>query len=127
VTVWQRDLDAATAEQVGRLKSEPVKRLLNTSDIDLVKQFVQVLDTGKTEALIVLLTDALVQHIQALFSDANIVSAASDVLLQIRESYSTIERQQLKEFVQAIELLLEAKFEEVEAANPGKTVRVNLE
>ncbi len=112
---------------MGRLKSEPVKRLLNTSDIDLVKQFVQVLDTGKTEALIVLLTDALVQHIQALFSDANIVSAASDVLLQIRESYSTIERQQLKEFVQAIELLLEAKFEEVEAANPGKTVRVNLE
>jgi hypothetical protein len=127
VTAWQRDLDEAIAEQVGRLKSEPVKRLLNTSDIDLVKQFVQVLDTGKTEALIVLLTDALVQHIQALFSDANIVSAASDVLLQIRESYSTIERQQLKEFVQAIELLLEAKFEEVEAANPGKTVRVNLE
>ena len=84
-------------------------------------------DTGKTEALIVLLTDALVQHIQALFSDANIISATSDVLLQIRELYSTIERQQLKEFVEAIELLLEAKFEEVEAANPGKTVRVNLE
>ena len=87
----------------------------------------QVLDTGKPEQLIELLTDEMTQHIQLLFKTANVISATSDALVQIRESYSTIERQQLKEVVQAIELLLEAKFEEVKQANPGKTVRINLE
>jgi hypothetical protein len=87
----------------------------------------QILESGKAEDLVGLLTDDVTQRLQSLLQQANVVSAASDVLARIRETYPTIERQQLQEVVQAIELLLEAKFEEVEQENPGKTVRINLE
>ncbi|MCY7332771.1 MAG: hypothetical protein LH649_08965 [Pseudanabaena sp. CAN_BIN31] len=127
VIIWRQELDGAIAEQIVRLKNETVKRLLRNSEVATVKQLLQVLDTNQTENLIDLITDEMTQQIQALFRQANVVSATSDVLVQIRESYSTIEREQLKDVLRTIELLLEAKFEEVEQANPGKNIRINLE
>jgi hypothetical protein len=127
VTDWQRELDGALIEQFARLKSETVKRLLRNSETERLRALLQILESGKAEDLVGLLTDEVTQRLQSLLQQANVVSAASDVLAQIRETYPTIERQQLQEVVQAIELLLEAKFEEVEQENPGKTVRINLE
>jgi hypothetical protein len=127
VTDWRRELDGALIEQFARLKSETVKRLLRNSETERLRALLQILESGKAEDLVGLLTDEVTQRLQSLLQQANVVSAASDVLAQIRETYPTIERQQLQEVVQAIELLLEAKFEEVEQENPGKTVRINLE
>ncbi|MEA5515758.1 hypothetical protein [Nodularia sp. UHCC 0506] len=127
VTAWQQDLNRAMIEQFARLKSETVKRLLRNAETEYLKNLLQVLESGNAEDLVGLLTDEGTQILQSLLQQANVVSATSDVLVQIRETYPTIERHQLREVVQAMELLLEAKFEELEQENRGKTVRINLE
>lgn len=127
VTTWQQNLNRAMIEQFARLKSETVKRLLRNAETEYLRNLLQVLESGNAEDLVGLLTDEITQILQSLLQQANVVSATSNVLAKIRETYPTIERQQLREVVQAMELLLEANFEELEQVNPGKTVRINLE
>jgi hypothetical protein len=127
VTDWQRELDRALSEQFARLKSETIKHLLRNAESEGLRTLLQVLESGKAEDLVGLLTDEVIQQLQSLLQQANVISATSDVLAQIREIYPTIERQQLEEVVEAMALLLKEKFEEVERENPGKTVRINLE
>lgn len=127
VTAWQEDLKRVMIEQFARLKSETVKRLLRNAETPDIRNLLQVLESGNAEDLVGLLTDEVTQILQSLLQQANVVSATSNVLAKIRETYPTIERQQLREVVQAMELLLEANFEQVEQENPGKTVRINLE
>jgi hypothetical protein len=127
VTAWQQDLDRAMIEQFARLKSETVKRLLRNTEVEQLRVLLQVLESGNAEDLVGLLTNEVTQCLQFLLQQANVISATSDVLEQIRKHYPTIERQQLQEVVEAMALLLEAKFEEVEQGNPGKTVKINLE
>lgn len=127
VTAWQQDLDRAMIEQFARLKNETVKRLLRNTEYEGLKALLQVLESGNAEDLVGLLTDEVTRSIQSLLQQANIVAATSDVLAQVRTNYSSIERKDIQEVVQAMALLLEAKFEEVERANPGKAVKINLE
>lgn len=126
-TAWQQDLDRAMIEQFARLKSETVKHLLRNAESEGLRALLQVLESGNAEDLVGLLTDEETRCIQSLLQQANMFAATSDVLAQVRKNYSTIERKDIQEVVQAMALLLEAKFEEMERMNPGKTVRINLE
>jgi hypothetical protein len=127
VADWQQDLNIAIVEQFARLKSETVKRLLRNAENKQLKEVLQVLESGCAENLVGLLTDEVTQILQSLLQQANVISATSDVLAQIRELYPTIDREQLEEVVEAMTMLLEEKFRKVEEENPGKTVRINLE
>ncbi len=127
VTAWQHKLDQAMVEQFARLKSETVRRLLKNAEAEQLKELLQVFESGDAGDLVGLLTDEVTQLLQSLLQQANVISATSNVLAQVRELYPTIERQQLQEVVEAMARLLNAKFKEVEQENPGKIVRINLE
>jgi len=127
VIAWQEELNRSMREQFALLKSETVKRLLRKAESEYLRNLLQVLESGNVLELVELLTDEVTEILQSLLQQANVISTTSDVLTQVKSFYPTIERQQLSEVVEAMRLLLEAKFEEVEKENPGKTVKINLE
>jgi hypothetical protein len=120
------DLHSALQEQLRRLSTVAIQRILTEGGGDRVEKFLKVLRASDLSTLINVLDDDLTTFIRTLLREANIQTEASSVLQMLAAKYPVVEEEKVAEVVEEFRQLLSKAFAEAQQKNRGKKIRISL-
>jgi hypothetical protein len=123
----RRDLEAALAEQVRRLKTEAIRKVLAESSTDRMGQLVQAIELANLDGLVDVLDEGVVRFIAQALEMQGLIVVPQNVLQRLADRYPALEEKEVPAFLSHLEEMLDEAFAAAHQAHPDKrTVRISL-
>jgi hypothetical protein len=123
----QRDMDDALGEQLRRLKTEAIRKVLAESGADRMEQLIKAVELSNLDGLVDVLDADLVAFIAETLEMQGVGTVPTNVLQRLADKYPTLEEEDVPTFIQELKALLAEVFASARAEHPDKqTIRISL-
>lgn len=122
-----RDLEAALGEQLRRLKTEAIRKVLAQSEADRMTQLVKAIELSSMDGLVDVLDENLVTFIAETLELQGVGTVPTNLLQRLADQYPVLAKKDVPAFMKALNMLLEQAFADAQAQHPDKrTIRISL-
>jgi len=121
----RRDLDEALGEQLRRLKTEAIRKVLAESGTDRMAQLVKAIELSNLDSLV----DVLDADLVAFVAEAvqGVVTLPTNVLERLADRYPALEEKDVPAFIETLKALLDEAFAAARAEHPDeRAIRISL-
>ncbi|MFW6116514.1 MAG: hypothetical protein ACOC6F_02190, partial [bacterium] len=123
----RRDLEDALGEQLRRLKTEAIRKVLAESETDRMEQLVKAIELSSLDSLVDVLDEELVTFITRTLEMQGVSTVPTSVLQRLADKHPVLEEKDIPDFIADLESLLEEAFAAARQEYPDKrTIRISL-
>jgi len=122
-----RDIDDALGEQLRRLKTEAIRKVLAESGTDHMDRLVRAIELSSLDSLVDVLDERLVAFIAEALEMQGVGTVPADVLQRLADKYPALEEKDVPAFLADLQALLDDAFAAARREYPDKrTIRISL-
>ncbi|MFW6116530.1 MAG: hypothetical protein ACOC6F_02280, partial [bacterium] len=123
----RRNLEDALGEQLRRLKTEAIRKVLAESDTDHMEQLVKAIELSSLDSLVDVLDEELVAFIATALDMQGVGTVPTNVLHRLADKHPVLEETEIPVFIADLKALLDEVFEAARDEYPDKrTIRISL-
>ena len=123
----RRDLGDALGEQLRRLKTEAIRKVLAESGADRMEQLVKAIELSSLDSLVDVLDEELMAFIAKALEIQGVGTVPTNVLQRLADKYPILEEKDVPAFIDNLKALLEEAFAAAREEYPDKrTIRISL-